>query len=295
MSDTVTAIPESSSSSPGAVLKRCREFHGLSLEDASETTKIGISYLKALEEDRIGDFANLTYLKGFLRIYAAYLGLNSDDMARMYDKLHGAPDEDKAAESATTKRVQPLKSLISLRKLALPVFLFVLILVVATFFNRSPAPPVSPPQSAAVQAPAVPVAVAPAIPVQAVVSSAKVKPVKPAETENKTVESESQPVAAEPEEKQLASKTPEDAGKSFILKIRVAQDGALVAVVDGSSPQNYELTAGDIIEWKAEKSVSLDVSNGGVIDVELNGKHLKQMGSAGKAVYAEFGADGVKP
>lgn len=294
MSDTVTAIPESSSNSPGAVLKRCREFHGLSLEDASETTKIGISYLKALEEDRIGDFANLTYLKGFLRIYAAYLGLNSDDMARMYDKLHGPADADGAAETMATKRVQPLKSLISLKKLTLPAFLFVLILVVATFFNRAPAPPVSPPQPAVVQAPAVPIA-APAVPVQAVVSSAKVPPVTVAVKENKAPESEIRPLAVEPAENQLNSQPPEETGKSFILKIRVTQDGALLAVIDGSAPQNYELTVGDIIEWKAEKSVSLDVSNAGAIDVELNGKHIKQMGSAGKAVYAEFGADGVKP
>ena len=292
MSDTVTASPESSSSSPGAILKRCREFHGFSLEDASETTKIGVSYLKALEEDRVGDFANLTYLKGFLRIYAAYLGLNADDMARMYDKLHGQTDVYKAAETKNVKRVQPLKNLIPLRKLALPVVLFALILVVATFFNRSPAPPAAPPQPTAVQAPAVPAAV-PAIPVQAVVSSAKLKPVVSVEKE--TLESKSQPLTSEPEEKQLVSNLPEEVGKSFILKIRVTQNGTLVAVVDGSAPQSYELTVGDIIEWKAEQSVSLDVSNSGAIDVVLNGKHLKQMGSAGKPVYAEFDADGIKP
>jgi len=294
VSDTVTASPESSSSSPGAILKRCREFHGFSLEDASETTKIGVSYLKALEEDRVGDFANLTYLKGFLRIYAAYLGLNADDMARMYDKLHGQTDVDKAAETKSVKRVQPLKNLIPLRKLALPVVLFALILVVATFFNRSPAPPAAPPQPTAVQAPAVPAAV-PAIPVQAVVSSAKPTPVVSAKKEKETLESESRPLPAEPEEKQLVSNLPEEDGKSFILKIRVTQNGTLVAVVDGSAPQSYELTVGDIIEWKAEQSVSLDVSNSGIIDVVLNGKHLKQMVSAGKPVYAEFDADGIKP
>jgi hypothetical protein len=185
--------------------------------------------------------------------------------------------------------------LITLRKLALPAFLFVLILVVATFFNRSPAPPDAPPQPPSVQEPAASMASAPAIPVQAVVSSATVKSVVPTEKSKETLESESRPLAAEPEEKHLSSNLPEEAGNSFILKIRVTQNGTLVAVVDGSAPQNYELTVGDIIEWKAEQSVSLDVSNSGAIDVELNGRHLKQMGAAGKAVYAEFDADGVKP
>lgn len=295
MSDTVTVSPESPSSSPGAILKRCREFHGFSLEDASETTKIGVSYLKALEEDRVGDFANLTYLKGFLRIYAAYLGLNSDDMARMYDKLHGPAESDNAVETKKVKRLQPLKSLVPLRKLVLPAILFALILVVAAFFNRAPVTPLAPQQPPAVQPPAPSIASAPALPVQAVVSSARVKPVASVEKVKETPENEKQPSAAEPEEKQVVSNLPGETGKSFILKIRVTQNGTLVAVVDGSAPQSYELAIGDIIEWKAEKSVSLDVGNAGAIDVELNGKHLKQMGASGKAVYAEFDADGIKP
>jgi cytoskeletal protein RodZ len=290
VSDTVTTFPESSSNSPGAVLKRCREFHGLSLEDASETTKIGISYLKALEEDQIGEFANLTYLKGFLRIYAAYLGLNSDDMARMYDKLNGSTDKESNSDGTTSERTHPLRSMVSLQKLAMPAFLFLLILVVAAFFNRSPAPPVRPSQPAVVSSVAVPV-----IPVQAILSSAKTVAVKPAETEKAPAESESRPLVTNSEEKQLPSKHLEDDVKSFILKIKVTQNGALIAVVDGSAPQNYELTVGDIIEWKAEKSVSLDVSNAGAIDVELNGKPYKQMGTTGKPVYAEFDADGIKP
>ena len=67
--DSVTSPPEFTSGSPGAVLRRCREYHGITLEEASETTKIGISHLKALEDDQIREFANQAYLKGFLRIY----------------------------------------------------------------------------------------------------------------------------------------------------------------------------------------------------------------------------------
>ena len=67
-SDPGSTSPETLTGSPGAILRRCREFHGISLEEASETTKIGISHLKALEEDLIREFANQAYLKGFLRI-----------------------------------------------------------------------------------------------------------------------------------------------------------------------------------------------------------------------------------
>ncbi len=292
MSHTVTVSPESSSNSPGAVLKRCREFHGLSLEEASETTKIGISYLKALEEDQIREFANLTYLKGFLRIYANYLGLNPDDMARMYDKLNGAKDEanDPAGTFPATKR--PVNYMVTFQKLVLPAFLFLLILITATFFKSPPPPPLRPPQPVIA-----PVAALPVAPVMPVRSSAKIKVVKPA-TEKPLPESKA--VDSEPDDKSLQPDPPlqppnmDDAPKSFILKIRATQNGVLTATVDGSFSQNYDLTVGDIIEWKAENSVKLDVSNAGGIDYEMNGKPYKKLGPTGKSVYVEFDAAGIK-
>jgi hypothetical protein len=82
--------------------------------------------------------------------------------------------------------------------------------------------------------------------------------------------------------------------KGFILKIKVTQNGTLTATVDGSVPQRYELAIGDIIEWKAEKKVSLELSNAGGVDVELNGAPYKPLGPLGKPAYIELDADGVK-
>lgn len=288
MSETVTNFSESSSSSPGAILKRCREYHGLSLDEASETTKIGISYLKALEEDQIREFANLTYLKGFLRIYSAYLGLNSDDMARMYDKLGGVKVEGDEAGTPVAERSGPLRHMVSLRRLILPAFLLLMILITATFFKRSPAPPARPQQPVMA-----PVAAVPPVPVQPVLSSARARVERPPVTEKNSEKSGASETNTD--EKQLQSKRPPDVAKSFILKVVVTQNGTLTATVDGSAPQNYELSVGDIIEWKAERGVTLDASNAGGIDVELNGKPYKQLGPSGKPVYIEFDADGIKP
>ncbi len=287
MSDMVTTPPESSSNSPGAILKRCREYHDLSLEDASETTKIGISYLKALEEDQIREFANLTYLKGFLRIYAAYLGLNADDMARMYDKLHGAKNEESNSDVQASEKERPARRMVSLQKLALPAFLLLLILITATFFKRSPPAPVHPPQPIAAVSPTVANA-----PVQQMLSSAKTGANQPEAAESRA---ERLPKAAKTDEAPPPPKQSADAAKGFILKIRVTQNGSMTVTVDGSAPQNYELTVGDIIEWKAEKTVALDVSNAGGVDVELNGKLHKPLGPSGKPVYVELDADGIKP
>ncbi|MDO9308706.1 MAG: DUF4115 domain-containing protein [Deltaproteobacteria bacterium] len=287
MSDPLTTPTETTGNSPGAILKRCREYHGLSLENASETTKIGISYLRALEEDQIREFANLTYLKGFLRIYAAYLGLNSDDMARMYDKQQGIKDEQAGTDTKAPEKIRPARRLASLQKLALPALLLLLILIIAVFFKRPPSEPPRTVQPVATATPAMT-----NIPVQPIRSSARVVSTPPKATEPRA---ESVPDNVSTEDKPLTPSQPAEVGKGFILKIMVTKNGSLTVTVDGSTPQIYELTVGDVIEWKAEKTIALDVSNADGIEVELNGKPYKQLGPSGKPVYVEFNSDGIKP
>lgn len=286
MSATVAASPDTPCNSPGAVLKRCREYHEISLEEASQTTKIGISYLKALEEDQISGFANRTYLKGFLRIYATYLGLNPDDMARMYDKLYGVKECNINDESSSVKNDRPVRRLASLRKLLLPAALLLIILVFATLFKRQPAPAIRPSQPLAPTA-----ALIPASAIQALRTSAKIRTLTPEIIESKV---EIRADLANGSDKPSHPKKPSDAAKGFILRIKVTQNGNLNVAIDGSGAQSYELTVGDIIEWKAEKNVALDLSNAGGVDVELNGKLLKQLGPIGKPAYIILDAGGIK-
>jgi hypothetical protein len=82
--------------------------------------------------------------------------------------------------------------------------------------------------------------------------------------------------------------------KGFILKVKVTQNGTLNATIDGASPQQYDLTVGDIIEWKAEKIASLELSNSGGVEVEVNGKPYKSLGTPGKPTYIELDADSLR-
>jgi cytoskeletal protein RodZ len=288
VSETVTTSVETSGNSPGAVLKRCREFHEIPLEEVSQTTKIGIVYLRALEEDQISAFANLTYLKGFLRIYSDYLGLNPDDMARMYDKLYGAKERKSKVESTPAKVDRPARRLVSLQKLLLPAVILLLILITTSFFKRQSTPVLRPPQPAAIPSVTLPVSA-----LQPIHTSAK-SSMMPEKIEESRVEAKV-PVT-DGSDKLAQSKKSADTGKGgFILKIRVTQNGNLNAAVDGLVAQQYELTVGDIIEWKAQKSVALDLSNAGGVDVELNGKPLKQLGPTGKPAQVLLDADGIKP
>jgi cytoskeleton protein RodZ len=282
---TTHSRPEISSGSPGAVLRRCREYHGITLEEAAETTKIGISHLKALEDDNIREFANQAYLKGFLRIYAAYLGLNADDIARLYDKLFGVKVEKSDSSLATSSR-RPPHRLITLKKLVFPAILLAVIVLTAIFFKRPPPPLVR-------LQPAAPVVAAPVqnAAVQGIQSSVRIRS---AERQIPPAPVEKSPAELPVTEKTTGAKRSDVAGTGFILKIRVTQNGTLTSTVDGSGSQQYDLTIGDVIEWKAEKMVSLDLSNAGGVDIELNGKPYKMPGPSGKPVYVEFDSDGIK-
>jgi cytoskeleton protein RodZ len=285
VTDTVSSAPESLGGSPGAILRRCREFHGISLEEASKTTKIGISHLKALEYDRISEFANRAYLMGFLRIYATYLGLNSDDIARMYDKFFGVRSEKPNPPGSSATPARPKRRFVSLKKTLVPAFLLVVILITATLFKRPPPPLVRQPQPVAVVVPprqdnAVQI-------VQSSVRNIKVEQDIPAPKKVK------RPVEPPESEKTVTSNNQADSAKGFVLKIRVTQNGTLTSNVDGSGPQQHELTIGDVIEWKAEKKVTLELSNAGGVEVELNGKPYKSLGGLGKPAYVELDAEGV--
>jgi cytoskeletal protein RodZ len=286
LSEPAVSSPENLAGSPGAVLRRCREFHGITLEEASETTKIGISHLKALENDQIRVFANQAYLKGFLRIYATFLGLNSDDVARMYDKLFGVQSEKPDSARTPPTPTKPPRRLISFKKMILPAFLLALILITAIFFKRPPVPPARQPQPTMV---VVPSSLNSALHISQ--SSARNKRVGQDIPSSKP---ERRSAELPDPEKTVTLKRVVDTAKGFILKIKVTQNGTLTATVDGSGAQQYELTIGDVIEWKADKKVTLELSNAGGVDVELNGKPYKSFGLPGKSAYVELDAGGVK-
>jgi cytoskeletal protein RodZ len=283
--EPVPSLPETGSGSPGSILRRCREFHNITLEEASETTKIGISHLKALEDDQISEFANQAYLKGFLRIYATYLGLNSEDIARMYTRLFGVQGDKTDPAGISPPGNRPKRRLISLKKLVFPSLLLVLIMITATFFKRPPPPLVRQPQLAATAVPSIQ-----SVAIQNVQSSAR-DGKRDAGIPVPRVEK--QPFERTTGEKSVSEERLTIAAKGFILKIKVTQNGTLIVTVDDSAAQPYEITTGDIIEWKAEKKVALELSNAGRIDVELNGKLYKSLGASGKPVYIEIDANAI--
>src|SRR3954454_8434511 len=60
----------------GISLREARGRRRIEFAQAEQATKIRVKYLRALEEERFEQLPSQTYVKGFLRTYADYLGLD---------------------------------------------------------------------------------------------------------------------------------------------------------------------------------------------------------------------------
>ncbi|MBV9736215.1 MAG: helix-turn-helix domain-containing protein [Acidisphaera sp.] len=68
----------------GAELRSVRERLGWSLDDVEASLRIRYPYLLAIEDGRTADLPGGTYTIGFVRAYAALLGLDQDEVARRF-------------------------------------------------------------------------------------------------------------------------------------------------------------------------------------------------------------------
>ncbi len=72
----------------GDKLREAREKKKLLWKKVHKDTKIYPDILKALEEDKGDEFLSPVYIKGFLKKYAQYLSLDSQQIVEEYESLH---------------------------------------------------------------------------------------------------------------------------------------------------------------------------------------------------------------
>jgi len=68
----------------GNTLSRARRARGISLEDVERDTHVSRRYLHALEMEDFAIFPAPVYARGFLRTYSRYLGLNPEELIRVF-------------------------------------------------------------------------------------------------------------------------------------------------------------------------------------------------------------------
>jgi cytoskeleton protein RodZ len=87
--DDVIDFPrDAASSSVGTQLRQAREARGMSIDSVGRAIKLAPRQVEAIEADDFGSLMSPTYVRGFIRNYAALLGLDVQVLLGRLDQQH---------------------------------------------------------------------------------------------------------------------------------------------------------------------------------------------------------------
>jgi cytoskeleton protein RodZ len=88
----------------GETLRSAREGKRMKLSQAVEKTRIPLERLQALESDRYFDLPDDVYMRGAIRNYAIFLGLDPAETETLYRQARPAEEKRLPLSVATTSR-----------------------------------------------------------------------------------------------------------------------------------------------------------------------------------------------
>jgi cytoskeleton protein RodZ len=293
----------------GDKLRREREMRGVSLEEISESTKIGTRSLRALEEDDFEKLPGGIFNKGFVRAYSRFLGLDEEQTVADFD---AAFKEYKLASGYTEEvQTEPEPPGIKIPWLAITAIVLIAALIGAVYFvkqkNRaqffgsqpqsqavsqqqmdaSPSlPATTPPQSSANPAIASPV-----IPQSETSASL---PVTPASSSPASPRSDSETASHAISGINSVPPTSSDSSSPIRLKVFAHEDSWLSVSADGKNLGQQLLAAQQSRTIRAQKEVRLKLGNVGGVEVSFNGKPVNIDGEPKQVKELTFTPDGLQ-
>src|SRR5690348_9958749 len=94
----------------GERLRRQREMRGVSLEEISQSTKIGTRSLKAIEDEDFEKLPGGIFNKGFVRAYARFLGLDEEQIVGDFEEAWNAYEEARTPQVLVVPEEEQKKS-----------------------------------------------------------------------------------------------------------------------------------------------------------------------------------------
>lgn len=238
----------------GELLRDEREKKGLSIKEIENAISIRTIYINAIEEGNYKLVPGEVYLKGFIRNYANYLGLNGQEMVDLYRQsqvpipevtLDVAPDK---VEAPTRRSETSTKSNKKNNKWLLISLLSLCVAGSAWWLLSSPKPATEPQANKQLN---------PATPSQPLATPA-IPPTTPIQT------------------------------KPVVIKATYTEQCWTSVTADGKDIFEGTPKIGDTITWEAQKNIVITAGNAGGIDIVSNGQSVGKLGAKGDVVVKTF-------
>ncbi|MDD5246513.1 MAG: DUF4115 domain-containing protein [Candidatus Omnitrophica bacterium] len=248
--------------SSGARLKKIRLEKGLTLEEVCRRTKIHLNILKAIEDDSLIGLSPI-YIKGFLKIYCKFLGVDPKD----FISDHRA-NEEKQKPSPRQQQLQPAgfsfrsaggKILSFLPRVRIKTLFYIVAAIAAIFIIFKAGKFITAKVSEARKA-----------------KSAQRQELKVAKTAGKTTQKEKKiPLSG-----------------NIRLGIRAKSNCYITVKSDGRVVFQGVLRKGLSEVWQSKEKIEFSLNNATAVELEINGNPIESLGRKGQAVKAVITKEG---
>lgn len=289
----------------GDLLRETREQKNLSLEDAEKGTNIRKLYIKAIEDGDYDKLPGEVFLKGFMKTYAKFLGLDGQKIIEQYkaeksgvkllpsddentvDAQASQPSEKTTVETDLKKEEktekQPEKTTVN-KPAAKSV-------PNIDDFNESKKYLETKNSSGSKRNIFIIIIIIVVIIVGAVafLSSQGSNSQPAADTQQTTEQTTEQQPQQQAQQPAPAPASGSDVSATF------SQDCWTEVKVDGNTVLSETVKAGSSLNWKGNNQVEVTVGNAGAVDITFNGQPQGKMGDVGAVVTKAFVAPNAQP
>lgn len=249
----------------GNLLATERKKKGLEIIDAEQATGIRSTYLIALEQGHYGVLPGDVYVKGFIRNYGNYLGLDGAHLVHLYSD--SVKEIEPIATPASTVHKGELKKPKSSKLKLANTLIVMLILVVSAWSLYSW-------QKSSTSSPATNKPV--------VVSQKQGQPYPAA--------------GGTPAATSTTSAVVPPVSNRRLILAAVYRDRCWTSVIaDGKSIFEGIPKIGESFIWEADQQIIVNFGNAAAVELTLNGQPVGKIGEQGDVVVRTFSAPAVKP
>ncbi|MDL2280288.1 DUF4115 domain-containing protein [Selenomonadales bacterium OttesenSCG-928-I06] len=258
----------------GELLREVREAKGITLKDVENDISIRVLYLQSIEDGNYDVIPGEVYLKGFIRNYSVYLGLDPAEIMEIYkqSKPIGSKEEanfklenNSKESSFQRKKLAKAQQRRRISNIGIVVIILVVALLVGGFMywnNRTPEQPIQ-------------------------------------DTQQITTEQQNTTSSAINEENtnNIPSNTNNSAissnNNSIKVVINFTDKSWTEVTVDGDKKYEGLSEANTTLSFEGSSKIFVKVGNAGAVNLTYNGENLGTAGEVGEVVVKTFTKDSV--